>query len=281
MLIALGFNKNKDIKKLSLENITKELKSESEEVKLSAENREEDMLGNAGNKKVEEKVEVKKELNENDPQEVEEVQKIVDSYVKRMKTCIESIGGKIGELIKSRTGIVESDEGHVEIIELHDLMFIIKDVCPNEFTDNEIDDIQEIFMQLGTQEYVFVESLLELFGELPEEGEANEKNQDQLKENQQESNKEIIQPNIRTLDEISQEIIFNLVFYLKVFSFEARAFFEKIVCQHSKKKKDGFEENVESIEWKAFLEKLNSISCLPESEDKGIFENLKIFLSGK
>lgn len=101
-----------------------------------------------------------------DANEVEEIQRLINSYIERIKKWLHSANKKMKELINDHVVIGEIENAEYEVISVEMLMKIVRKICPNEFTVEELKDIEELFKQLGTSDYVFVENLLEFFGEL-------------------------------------------------------------------------------------------------------------------
>lgn len=110
--------------------------------------------------------------NEEDQAEMEDVQRVINDYTARMKKVLDKSDTRMADLIAEKIVIGESDGAEYQLVPMPDLMEIVKSL--GGFSETELKDIEDIFAQLGTPEYVFVESLLEFFGEQqPDEGENN------------------------------------------------------------------------------------------------------------
>eukprot|EP01022_Parablepharisma_sp_SALTPOND_P020243 TRINITY_DN3629_c0_g1_i2.p1 TRINITY_DN3629_c0_g1~~TRINITY_DN3629_c0_g1_i2.p1 ORF type:complete len:734 (+),score=155.49 TRINITY_DN3629_c0_g1_i2:6981-9182(+) len=146
---------------------------------------QENMFGNVGWKKAEEPAQsdrpsepspALKESPNVDQEEIEEVQRVVNDYMDRIKRKLSSTNKRMTDLIYDYVVLGEVDGTEYQVVPMNNLMDIIKEICSTEFAEEEFKDIEEIFAQLGNSEYVFFESLLEFFGELPLEDTPEEKN---------------------------------------------------------------------------------------------------------
>ena len=100
-----------------------------------------------------------------DQKEMEEVQRIVNDYIDRIKNKLKAANKQISKLIDDQIVIGEIDGAEYEVIAVEALMERIKNVCEDEFNEEELKDIEEIFRQIGNSDYAFVENLLEFFNE--------------------------------------------------------------------------------------------------------------------
>ena len=208
-----------------------------------------------------------------DRKEIEEVQRLVNEYTRRIKAGLYLVNMKMADAICNYIAIGEADNSKYEIVFISDLMKIIGKYSPNEFSQEELKNIEEIFKQLGNSKYVFVESLLEFFGELNLEEDSKSKNDDNVE------TKSYHALNIEELDETSVQIIKSLIKYIRDNEIKLYSLLGDYIVARKIKSKDR-QYLIDTIETKDFFKVLNDSKLLSSPmEDNKIYTNLSDFLS--
>jgi len=216
--------------------------------------------------------EVKQDLSDLTPIEdkleqsdIEEVQRLVEEYKNRIKQALIKTNKKIEDYINEYVMIGEIEKTEYEIVPVTKLMEAVNKICPNEFTEDELNNVKEIFNQLGNTEYVLVEDLLKFFDE----------NWDNKNEEIVEDNK--VWQSIAELDEISTQIIKELNKHLH----ENQIQLNNFLNEHTYKtgvKVDEKESELDVIKPKDFFSLLRKANLLPYEEGDDIYKNLNEFL---
>jgi len=220
----------------------------------------------------------------------------IQTYIERIKHRLLSMNRSMNAVIQDHIVIGELNDTEYEIISLVDLMKVLREMCKEEFSEREYNRIKEQFKQLGDEEYVFVENLLELFGEtltprksLPSNSihesqilrsnyEASEIEKSEEKESETSHNdaynKEEIVKLIKKLDNTSMQILKQLANYIEV---------NKVNLYDLLKEKIYTEQNtINVIKSQGFFAILRKIGVLPynqHTKDSDIHKDLEDFLS--
>jgi len=240
-------------------------------------------------------------------EEMEEVQRVVNEYISRIKARLDAQGLRITELIYDKVVLGEYEGAEYEVVQMEDMMKIIQDTTGDEFSEEELKDIEAVFAQLGSPECVFVESLLELFGELPPEGtgslpKSSERNLGNtegapvseppksdapLPENDEngvmnESNTESKKKkrSIKDLDEVSVEIMMLLTRYIHENEIKLYELFNEAIIKKTIKTKNKQQE-IDIMNSADFFSILRMIDCLPyekKEQDAEEHKNMSDFL---
>ena len=210
------------------------------------------MLKKRSSEQPEKNVETEEEKKELE----EEIQKVVNEYVDRIKKRMKENNISMKQLIQDKIEIGQTESQEFNVVRMQVLMEIIKNITGNEFNENELADVEEIFGQLGNHEIVIVDNLLDFFGE--------------------KAKKTI---HLSELDEISLEILKRLSKYLqenkiKLADLFSQAIYKQVIKTKKKQKE------VDVLASEDFFAILRAIEILPyEMNDDGDeHDNLRNFL---
>eukprot|EP00826_Nyctotherus_ovalis_P040900 TRINITY_DN4066_c0_g1_i1.p1 TRINITY_DN4066_c0_g1~~TRINITY_DN4066_c0_g1_i1.p1 ORF type:complete len:280 (+),score=64.21 TRINITY_DN4066_c0_g1_i1:436-1275(+) len=177
-----------------------------------------------------------------------------------MKGRLNASDKKMAELVSDVAIVGEVDGSEYAIIPIAELMELIRKVCLDEFTEDELSNIKEIFRQLGSAEHVFVESLLNFFGELPESKSSRD---DRLNT----AEKAAENKSIAELSEASIQAIAQLANYIHENKLELNDFLSESIFKMTFKVDDK-EIEVDSIRLNSLLALLKKADLLPYDEDE-------------
>lgn len=269
LILLEAYLPNNSLDKLSIEGIKKIIQEnkKDEEPKLDIEKPASDTLKYSENSQ---------KAPEEEDKELEEIQKLITGYKNLIIRNLTEKNHKIGELIADKIQCIDNDNGNNTVISIQDLMNVIRTLCTSQFTEDQYETLQEVFAQLGNEEYANVDRLLEYFEETglqtKSENEANITNEEEKK-----GNKRL---KIETLDDISIKILMKLTKY--IFEKEVKLYdlFSKIIYTQAIKTKKQ-QRNHHVMPSSGFFEILRSIDVLPyprpENRDD-THQNLSNFL---
>lgn len=95
-------------------------------------------------------------------------------YIARIKCRLLSVEKNLNAVLHDHIIIGELNNIEYELISLADWMELIREKCNEEFNEEELKEIEELFAQSGNSGYILVENLYEVFGEtLPQRSSAS------------------------------------------------------------------------------------------------------------